>query len=91
LTRAASSPRRETRRAGRGIESSYVQGSAATLSEVDSLGVELDDYDLFHATRADLLRALGRTGQVTDADRRALTLTANPAGQSLLRQRLTWD
>ncbi len=68
-----------------------VQGSAATLSEVDSLGVELDDYDLFHATRADLLRALGRTGQVTDADRRALTLTANPAGQSLLRQRLTWD
>jgi predicted RNA polymerase sigma factor len=61
------------------------------LSEVDSLGTELDDYHLFHATRAQLLRELGHAEQAAEAGRRALALTANPAEQSLLRQRLTWD
>jgi RNA polymerase sigma factor (sigma-70 family) len=74
----------------RAIALRYVQGPAAALSEVDSLSTELDDYHLFHATRAELLRALGRADEAADADRRALVLTANPAEQLLLRQRLTW-
>jgi RNA polymerase sigma-70 factor (ECF subfamily) len=74
----------------RAIALRYVEGPTTALSEVDGLGTELNDYHLFHATRAQLLRELGRTDQAADADRRALTLTANPAEQSLLRQRLTW-
>jgi predicted RNA polymerase sigma factor len=59
--------------------------------EVDTLTTELDDYHLFHATRAQLLRELDRTDQAADADRPAIALTANPAERSLLRQRLAWD
>ena len=51
---------------------------------------DLDGYHLFHATRAELLRDLGHTDQARAADQRALTLTANPAERSLLRQRLNW-
>ncbi|MGX7672304.1 hypothetical protein [Plantactinospora sp. DSM 117369] len=50
----------------------------------------LDGYHLPHATRAELLRDLGRPDEARAADERALALTANPAEQSLLRQRLTW-
>ena len=39
---------------------------------------------------AELLRDLGRLAEARDADERALELTANPAEQSLLRQRLNW-
>jgi RNA polymerase sigma factor (sigma-70 family) len=74
----------------RAIALRYVLGPFAALSEVDSLGAELDDYHLLHATRAELLRALDRPDQAADADRRALALTTNPAQQSLLRQRLAW-
>ena len=49
---------------------------------------DLDDYHLFHATRAELLRDLGRAIRRRAADERALALTANPAERSLLRQRL---
>jgi len=50
----------------------------------------LDTYHLYHATRAELLRALGRAEEARHADERALMGTANPAEQSLLRQRLSW-
>jgi predicted RNA polymerase sigma factor len=74
----------------RAIALRYVAGSAAALSEVDTLGSPLGGYHLFHATRAELLRDLGRGEQAHEADRRALELTANPAEQSVLRQRLAW-
>jgi len=52
----------------------------------------LDDapgrHHLYHATRAEFLRELGRPGEARAADRRALELTANPAEQTLLRQRI---
>jgi RNA polymerase sigma-70 factor (ECF subfamily) len=74
----------------RAIALRYVTGPAAALREVDALGGDLSGYHLFHATRAELLRNLGHPGQARAADERALALTANPAEQSLLRQRLTW-
>jgi predicted RNA polymerase sigma factor len=46
---------------------------------------------LFHATRAEFLRELGRHDKVQKADRRPLELTANPAQQALLEERLTWS
>jgi len=74
----------------RAIALRYVVGPLAALSEVDSLGAELVDYHLFHATRAELLRDLDRPTEAREADRRALDLATNPAEQALLRQRLTW-
>jgi len=74
----------------RAIALRYVAGSAAALSEVDTLSPALGGYHLFHATRGELLRDLGRVEQAHEADRRALELTANPAEQSVLRQRLAW-
>jgi RNA polymerase sigma factor (sigma-70 family) len=74
----------------RAVALRYVAGPAPALSEVDTLGDTLDDYHLFHATRAELLRDLDRPHEANAADERALALTANPAEQSLLRQRLNW-
>ncbi len=74
----------------RAIALRYVTGPSAALREVDALAGSLDSYHLFHATRAELLRDLGHNDQARAADERALTLTANPAEISLLRQRLNW-
>jgi RNA polymerase sigma-70 factor (ECF subfamily) len=74
----------------RAIAARYVTGAEAALGEVDSLADDLTGYHLFHATRAELLRDLGRCDQAREADERALALTANPAERSLLRQRLNW-
>ena len=64
-------------------------GPQAAMAELDTLAGELDRYHLYHATRADLLRELGRPDQARTADRRALALTANPAEQAVLQQRIS--
>lgn len=74
----------------RAIARRYTAGAEAALAEVDDLAEALDRYHLYHATRADLLRTLGRTDDARAADRRALDLTANPAEQAVLRQRIDW-
>jgi RNA polymerase sigma-70 factor (ECF subfamily) len=58
------------------------------MRELDNLADSLDEYHLFHAARAELLRELGRSDLARAADRRALELTANHAEQAVLRQRL---
>jgi RNA polymerase sigma-70 factor (ECF subfamily) len=74
----------------RAIALRYTAGPQAALDELDTLGGGLDGYHLFHATRAELLRALGHPNQARGADERALELTANPAEQALLQQRISW-
>jgi RNA polymerase sigma factor (sigma-70 family) len=74
----------------RAVALRYVAGSHAALSEVEALASALDGYHLWHATRAELLRDLGRSDEARAADQSALQLTANPAEQSLLRQRISW-
>ena len=64
-------------------------GPAPALEEVEALAGALDAYHLWHATRADLLRRVGRLDAATEANRRALDLAALPAEQALLRERLT--
>jgi predicted RNA polymerase sigma factor len=59
------------------------------MAELDDLAGLLDEYHLYHASRAKLLRELCDPGQARAADRRALELTANPAEQAVLQQRLT--
>lgn len=71
----------------RAIAVRYVAGPQAAMTELDDLAGSLDEYHLYHATRAELLRALGEPGQARAADRRALELTSNPAEQAVLRQR----
>lgn len=48
----------------------------------------LNDYYLFHATRADLLRRVGKLKEATDAYGRALTLCQNEVESSFLKRRL---
>jgi RNA polymerase sigma-70 factor (ECF subfamily) len=71
----------------RAIAVRYVAGPRAAMTELDELADSLDEYHLYHATRAELLRALGDPDQARAADGRALELTTNPAEQAVLQQR----
>jgi RNA polymerase sigma-70 factor (ECF subfamily) len=74
----------------RAVAVRYAEGPGAAMKELESLERELDRYPLYHAARADLLRALGRLEEAQAADRRALEMTVNPAQQALLGARLGW-
>jgi len=75
-------------RLNRAVVVSHTSGPAEALEEVDSLAGELGRYHLFHATRASLLRELGRDAEAAAADSAALELTANPSERSLISARL---
>jgi RNA polymerase sigma-70 factor (ECF subfamily) len=69
----------------RAVAIGEVQGAAAALALVDEL--ELDNYHPFHATRADLLRRLGRDSDAAAAYERAATLAPTAAEREFLRLR----
>jgi len=73
----------------RAIALRHLRGPAAALDDVESLAVSLNDYYLFHATRGELLRDLGRDREANLAVLRALQLTTNPAERALLQKRLS--
>jgi RNA polymerase sigma factor (sigma-70 family) len=75
-------------RLNRAIALRHLAGPSAALAEVEAVASELDSYHLLHATRAELLRDLGRTAEARREDEAALRLTQNPAERELLRQRL---
>jgi RNA polymerase sigma factor (sigma-70 family) len=75
----------------RSIAWRYTAGPERALADVDALAPELQRHHLYHATRAEMLRALGRADEARAANRRALELTANPAEQALLRGRIDWS
>lgn len=58
----------------------------AALGHVDRLA--LDGYHLFHATRADLLRRLGRTTEAVLAYEAAIARTGNATERTFLERRL---
>jgi RNA polymerase sigma-70 factor (ECF subfamily) len=69
----------------RAVALAEIRGPAAGLAAVADLGSSgLDSYYLLHATRADLLRRLGRDAQAAAAYATARTLTANPVEQAFL-------
>jgi RNA polymerase sigma-70 factor (ECF subfamily) len=74
----------------RAVALRYADSPDAALAELDQLAGALDGYHLYHATRAELLRAAGHPDAARTADERALALAANPAEIDLLRQRLRW-
>lgn len=63
------------------------EGPAAGLLLVDHID-GLDRYHLWHATRADLLRRLGRPTEAATAYRRAHDLATDPADRRFLASRL---
>ena len=68
----------------RAVALAEVRGAATALAIVDSL--ELHDYYLFHAVRAELLSRVGRNEEARSAYDRALALTANPVEQTFLER-----
>jgi RNA polymerase sigma-70 factor, ECF subfamily len=68
----------------RAIAIGEVHGPAAALALVDEL--DLDGYYPFHATRADLLRRLGRAGEAAAEYARAAALAPTDAERDFLRR-----
>lgn len=64
------------------------EGPRAGLLRLSPLASELDDYYLFHAARADLLRRAGDRALAADAYRRAHGLARNAAEHRFLARRL---
>ncbi len=68
----------------RAVAIGEVDGPAAALALVDEL--DLDNYYPFHATRADLLRRLGRESEAAAAYTRAADLASTEAERHFLRR-----
>jgi RNA polymerase sigma-70 factor, ECF subfamily len=68
----------------RAIAVGEVEGPAAALELVDEL--DLEGYYPFHATRADLLRRLGRPGEAATEYERAAALAPTDAERDFLRR-----
>jgi RNA polymerase sigma factor (sigma-70 family) len=73
----------------RAVATRYAVGAEQALAEIEPLSADLDAYHLFHALRAALLAALGRTAEATQVRERALALAANPAERELLTRGLS--
>ena len=59
---------------------------AGALAALEALTPALDDYQPFHAARAEALRRLGLHSKAADAYDRAVALTSNPADAAFLRK-----
>jgi RNA polymerase sigma-70 factor (ECF subfamily) len=74
----------------RAVAVAMAEGPGRGLELVDELATasDLEGYHLLHATRADLLRRLGRDDEAALAYRRARDLAANPVERGFLEGRL---
>ncbi len=72
-------------RLNRAIAIAELDGPEVALAEVD--GLPLDHYHAFHATRADLLRRMGRSEESRAAYDRAIELARNTAETAYLSRR----
>jgi RNA polymerase sigma-70 factor, ECF subfamily len=66
------------------------EGLERGLALIDQLGAsgELENYHLYHAARADILRRLEHRNEAIDAYRRAIDLVANRVEEAYLRRRI---
>jgi RNA polymerase sigma-70 factor (ECF subfamily) len=71
----------------RAIAVAELEGPDAALPIIDRLGDALDGYHAFHATRAELLRRLGRRAESRAAYDRAIALAGNTAESATLSRR----
>lgn len=63
-------------------------GPQVGLAAMDRLGDALDDYGVYHAARADLLRRLGRRDEAVGAYQRAITATTNAVERRYFERRV---
>ena len=71
----------------RAIAVAELDGPHVALAQVDALATPLAGYHAFHATRADLLRRLGRSAEAREAYDRAIELSGNSAEMAYLTRR----
>jgi RNA polymerase sigma-70 factor (ECF subfamily) len=71
----------------RAVAVGELDGPEAALATVDRLADSLSGYHAFHATRADLLRRLGRNREARAAYDRAIGLAGNTAETAYLTRR----
>ncbi|HEY1814979.1 MAG TPA: DUF6596 domain-containing protein [Kofleriaceae bacterium] len=72
----------------RAVAVAMAEGPAAGLAVVEPLQAALGEYHLWHATRADLLRRLGRTKAAISAYREALARVGSDPERRFLERRL---
>jgi len=74
----------------RAVAVAMADGPAAGLALIDALAAtnELDNYHLFHAARADLLRRAGSSDEAAKSYQRALALVTNDSERRFLERRL---
>jgi RNA polymerase sigma-70 factor (ECF subfamily) len=71
----------------RAVAVAELEGPEVALAAVDPLADKLAGYHAYHATRADLLRRLGRTRESRAAYDKAIELAANTAETAYLTRR----
>jgi RNA polymerase sigma-70 factor, ECF subfamily len=71
----------------RAIAVAELDGPEVAVASVDRLADRLDGYHAFHATRADLLRRVGRSAESRAAYDRAIELAGNTAERAYLTRR----
>jgi RNA polymerase sigma-70 factor (ECF subfamily) len=74
-------------RLNRAVAHAMAYGPEVGLREMERIG-GLEQYHLYHAARADLLRRLNRTVESRTAYERALAFATNPAERRFLEKRL---
>jgi RNA polymerase sigma-70 factor (ECF subfamily) len=72
----------------RAVAVSMAEGPAAALPLVEALAEPLANYHLWHASRADLLRRLGRVRESIESYEHALRLTQNESELHFLARRI---
>ncbi|MGC5387275.1 RNA polymerase sigma factor [Micromonospora chalcea] len=72
-------------RLNRAVAVAELDGPQVALAEVD--GLPLEGYHAYHATRAELLRRIGRGGEAREAYERAIELAGNSAETAYLKRR----
>ena len=87
LTKMSSSPVVALNHAAAVAMSDGVEKGLGLVEAAGKSGA-LDNYYLYHASRADLLRRLNRSNEAVEAYRRALSLTTNTVEQNYIRRRL---
>ena len=68
----------------RAVAVAELDGAAIALDEVDRLAEPLAEFHLFHSTRGDMLRRLGRLDDAADAYDRAIELVGNATERGFL-------
>ncbi|MCU1233090.1 MAG: polymerase sigma-70 factor2C subfamily [Candidatus Solibacter sp.] len=74
-------------RLNRAVAVAMAEGAEAGLALIDELAGELEDYHLFHAARADLLRRAGRFVEAGESYAKALALVTNDSERRYLEKR----